>query len=62
MAVLIGIKTKISGQVVFTFDDRDDLVRLLTVLDNGLAVNPLFNEDVQELADALRRVLEGENE
>jgi hypothetical protein len=59
---MVGIKTKISGQVIFTFEEVGDLTRLLSVLDNGLAVNPMFNEDVQELADAIRRVIEGDQE
>ena len=62
MTVMVGIKTKISGQVIFTFEDVGDLTRLLSVLDNGLSVNPMFNEDVQELADAIRRVIEGDQE
>jgi|WetSurMetagenome_2_1015567.scaffolds.fasta_scaffold1819565_2 hypothetical protein len=51
------IVSNISGRVEYTFESADDLMRLLTVLERGLENNTVFNEDIQELADSVREVL-----
>lgn len=58
MPITSNIKTNLSGTLEFAFDDTDSLRRFLTVLDNGLEQDSLFNEDIQELADNIRRVLD----
>lgn len=48
---------KLSGSVIFAFDSATDLQRLCEVLERGLESNTLFNEDVADLVERLRAVL-----
>lgn len=58
MPLSTNVNVKISGSIVFFFEDLDDITRLLGVLDEGLAARRIFNDDVADLADNLRELLE----
>lgn len=63
MTMNVGITTQLSGIVKFGFASVDDLERLLNVLDIGLrGGSALFNEDIVELADKIRGIIETQSD
>jgi len=52
------IQCNISGKITFSYDSADDLERLLNVLEQGMRTEMLFNDDIKDLTEAIRELLE----
>lgn len=51
-------KNPISGTITYEFHNSVELQNFLDVLERGLKGNELFNEDIVELADDIRDLIE----